>query len=178
MQAKPGTCLHMFNAQLMCQNNDTEAFMENFDEADYAHLRIVAREEDASGLENQSQTKLTEYALKQTDEKMEEVNKAKQKKADNVARLVAVELIFDKTIIEKTKGKKLQDQLDALYQAGAPLPLKKLITKADEKRNTIKALIDSHSLVDGDWVSKTAVNDDLGTGGIQNDEDVQSDEEE
>jgi hypothetical protein len=46
---------------------------------------------------------------------MKEVNKAKQKKADNVARLAAAELIFDKTIIEKIKGKKLQDQLNALY---------------------------------------------------------------
>jgi len=52
-------------------------------------------------------------------------------------------LIFDQTIIEKTKGKKLQDQLGALYQAGAPLPLKKFITKADEKRDAIKALIAS-----------------------------------
>ena len=178
MRAKPGTSLHMFNAQLMCQNNGTEAFMENFDEADHAHLRQVARELDASGLENQRQAKLTEYAQKKTDETMEEVNKVKQKKADNVTRLAAVELIFDQTIIEKTKGKKLQDQLDALYQAGAPLPLKKFITKADEKRDAIKALIASYSFVDGNWISKTAVNDDLGTGGIQNDEGVQSDEEE
>jgi hypothetical protein len=42
MWAKPGTSLHMFNAQLTCQNNDTEAFMENFDEANHAHLRQVA----------------------------------------------------------------------------------------------------------------------------------------
>jgi hypothetical protein len=32
--------------------------------------------------------------------------------------------------------------------------------------------------VNGDWISKTAVNGDLGAGGIQNDEGVQSDEEE
>jgi len=54
--------------------------MENFNEADHAHLRQVARELDASGLENQRQAKLTEYAQKKTDEKMEEVNKAKAKK--------------------------------------------------------------------------------------------------
>jgi hypothetical protein len=106
------------------------------------------------------------------------VNKAKQKKADNVTRLKAVELIFDNTIIEKTKGKKLQDQLDALYQSKAPLPLRKFITKADEKRDAIKALNASYSFVDGGWIPKTAVNGDLGTGGIQNDGEVQSDEEE
>ena len=178
MRAKPGTSLHMFNAQLMCQNNGTEAFMENFDEADHAHLRQVARELDASGLENQRQAKLTEYAQKKTDEKMEEVNKLKQKKADTVTRLKAVELIFDNAIIEKTKGKKLQDQLDALYQSKAPLPLRKFITKADEKRDAIKALIASHNFVDGKWISKTAVNGDLGTGGIQNDGDEESNEEE
>lgn len=55
---------------------------------------------------------------------MEEVNKLKQKKADTVTRLKAVELIFDNAIIEKIKGKKLQDQLDALYQSKAPLPLR------------------------------------------------------
>lgn len=64
MRAKPGTSLHMFNAQLKCQNNGTEAFMENFDEADHAHLRQVARKLDASGFENQRQAKLTEYAQK------------------------------------------------------------------------------------------------------------------
>ena len=35
--------------------------------------------------------------------------------------------------------------------------LKKFITKADEKRDAIKALIASYSFVDGDWISKTAV---------------------
>jgi len=45
-----------------------------------AHLRQVARELDAMGLKNQRQAKLTEYAQKKTDEKMEEVNKASKKR--------------------------------------------------------------------------------------------------
>jgi hypothetical protein len=61
---------------------------------------------------------------RKTDEKMEEVNKLKQKKADTVTRLKAAELIFANAIIEKIKGKKLQDQLDALYQSKAPHPLR------------------------------------------------------
>jgi hypothetical protein len=59
MQAKPGTSLHMFNVQLMCQNHGAEAFMENFDEADHAHLRQVAHQLEASGLENKRLAKLT-----------------------------------------------------------------------------------------------------------------------
>jgi hypothetical protein len=111
----------------------------------------------------------SQYAQKKTDKKMQEVNKLKQKKVDNATRLKAVELIFDNTIIEKTQGKKLQDQPDALYQYKACLPLRKFITKTDEKRDAIKALIASYDFVDGKWISKTAVNGGLGTGGIQND---------
>ena len=35
-----------------------------------------------------------------------------------------------------------------------------------------------YNFVDGEWISKTAVNGDLGTGGIQNDGDEKSNEEE
>jgi hypothetical protein len=51
-------------------------------------------------------------------------------------------------------------------------------TLSDEKRDAIKALIASHNFVDGKWSSKTAVNGELGTGGIQNDGDEESNEEE
>jgi hypothetical protein len=75
----------------------------------------------------------------------------KKKKADNVIRLTAVTLILNKDVMGNTKGKKLQDQLDAFYQAGAPLPMRKDITKADQKRDALKVVIDIYNKNNGAW---------------------------
>ena len=81
--------------------------------------------------------------------------------------------------MSNTKGKNLQDQLDAFYQAGAPLPMKKHIKKADQKRDALKAVIDIYNKNDGAW-PEAVVNVDTGIeiGRIQNEEDLGSDEEE
>lgn len=109
---------------------------------------------------------------------MEGVRENAKKKADNLIRLDAVTLILDKDVMGNTKGKKLQDQLDAFYHAGAPLPMKKQITKADQKRDALKVVIDIYNNNNGTW-PEAAVAADIGLeiGRIQNDGDLHSDGE-
>ena len=75
--------------------------------------------------------------------------------------------------MNNTKEKKLQDQQDAFYQAGALFPMKKHITKAEQKRDALKVIIDIYN---NSW-PETVVDVDTGfeIGRIQNDEDLQSD---
>ena len=179
MRGKPSTTLHMWNAQAMYQHNGTQKFMDSdFDEDDHKFVMQEARVRDASHLEPERKEKVIVYAQKKTEKKMEGVRENAKKKADNLIRLDAVTLILDKDVMGNTKGKKLQDQLDAFYHAGAPLPMKKQITKADQKRDALKVVIDIYNNNNGTW-PEAAVAADIGLeiGRIQNDGDLHSDGE-
>ena len=83
----------------------------------------------------------------------------KKKKTDNAIRLTVVTLILDKDVMGNTKRKKLQDQLDAFYQAVAPLPVKKQITKADQKSDDLKVVINIYSNNNGAWPDTVVIAD-------------------
>ena len=180
MRGKPNTTLHMWNAQAMYQHNGTQKFMDSdFNEDDHKFVMQEARVRDSSHLEPDRKEKVIVYAQKKTEKKMEGVRENAKKKAENLIRLAAVTLILDKDVMSNTKGKNLQDQLDAFYQAGAPLPMKKHIKKADQKRDALKAVIDIYNNNDGAW-PEAVVDVDTGIeiGRIQNEEELGSDEEE
>ena len=80
-------------------------------------------------------------------------------KTDNVIRLTVVTLILDKDVMGNTKRKKLQDQLDAFYQAVAPLHVKKQITKADQKSDDLKVVIDIYNNNNGAWPDTVVIAD-------------------
>jgi hypothetical protein len=123
MHSKPRTTLHKFNAHAMFDKNKTQEFMDaKSSEEDYSFIRKEARDIDGSKLELKRQKAAIDYAQERLDLKKEKASEKAEKAAQKKARLLEVELIFDKDEIESLKGDRLKDQFAAYALVDAPFP--------------------------------------------------------
>jgi hypothetical protein len=158
MHSKTRATLHQFNAQAMYQRNQNQAFVEKkFNDEDHKYVMQKACEINASGLEKKRQLKLIQYQQQQVEKKRQKAQKRKKDAAKKATRLEKVELILDKEITEKLKGKKLLEQVDAFYLYGAKMPLKKDIALVERKKIALQTVIDCFNT--GKWIPKIALAD-------------------
>ena len=102
---------------------------------------------------------MIDHAAKEVEENAAKDREKERKKAQKIAKIVQIKLIFDKEAIEKLKGKNLQDQVDAFVQAGATLYKRKAdISKVAQKKEAIQKAIDRYN--EGLWTLKTSPSED------------------
>ena len=81
---------------------------------------------------------MIDLATKVAEENATKDREKARKKAQKVAEIAQIKLIFAKEAIEKPKGTKLQDQVDAFVQAGAtPYQRKADIGKVVQKKEAV-----------------------------------------
>ena len=163
MHRHPNASLPQFNAQAMYNQNDTQDFMDkHLDDDDHKYIMQLARIFDASGFEKKRRKDLIDHAAKEAEANAVKDREKARKKAEKLAKIAQIKLIFDKGAIEKLKGKNLQDQVDAFVQAGATLYKKKAdISKVAQKKEAIQKAIDR--LNGGLWTLKTGPSEDNDT---------------
>ncbi|KAF8808386.1 hypothetical protein BYT27DRAFT_7232639 [Phlegmacium glaucopus] len=149
MQHQPQLTLLQYNAQTMFFQNNTGAFMnEIFSDTTHQYIRAVSRERDTSEKER------LEQIVQHTEEKIAKKVAAKTKCTEHAVQVAdhisKVALIFKEDEIDKLKGEKLKDHLQAFKKAGAPnLGTINSKSKVAEKREAIKAAIRSYNK--GEW---------------------------
>ena len=122
MRRHANASLPQFNAQATYNQNDTQAFMDrHLNNDDYKYIMQLACIFDSSGIEKKRHKDLIDHAAKEVEENAAKDREKERKKAQKIAKIAQIKLIFDKEAIEKLKGKNLQDQVDAFVQATATL---------------------------------------------------------
>ena len=149
MWRQPQLTLMQYNAQTMFFKNNTGAFMnEMLSDTTHQYIRAVSREKDTSEKEH------LEDIVQHTEEKIAKraaVKKQCTERAVQVAYCISqIALIFKEDEIDKLKGEKLKDHLQAFKNAGAPnLGTINSKTKVADKKEAIKAAIRSYNK--GEW---------------------------
>ncbi|KAF6743568.1 hypothetical protein DFP72DRAFT_1020212 [Ephemerocybe angulata] len=147
MRNKPSTTLLSYNAQAVCQKNDTLAFMSTMlTEEDYTYIRRVARGLDESGMERERKKSQAAFENRVAEMKREKLAEAQRKLQERQTRLGGV-VIVSLEMVDSLKVPELDEQLDALREhfGDTEIPNKSNRGNKDPKRLLLRAALERHA---------------------------------
>jgi hypothetical protein len=126
LRKKPNTTMHYYNALAMFKFNRTGVFAHHiFVSEDHAYIRQEARRRDNSHLEKARKAAIMASKEKQVTEKRVKVAMRDQKRAQEEARLMGIELITElEYVTTDMTVAQLRDQLEAYRCLVDGIPLK------------------------------------------------------
>ncbi|KAH7917274.1 hypothetical protein BV22DRAFT_1135542 [Leucogyrophana mollusca] len=144
---KPSLTVGHFSDQAAFFRNDTQEFMDDiFIDEDHAHLRKEARMVDASGIERQRRDALIEHGKKVAKETRQKAEDRRTSQAKIDAHFSQLNIITDRTTINKMLVEALKDQLELHRRLDVEktIPLKSHLKTKKERLHVLLLVIDRY----------------------------------